>query len=134
MICDLRLMIAGAGARGVENFRQLLGFDSQFFQPFWRQQSDAFGQLNPKPRLVSLFENDGNLVDEVSARFAPQCRPIICRHGSAAARDLAGNRPARRFVRQRVGQLQHTNPKPHDSRFKFSGIHMPTSLQTKEKS
>jgi hypothetical protein len=130
MIYDLRFTIAGGRARGVKNLCQLFGFAFEGVEFGGGKQTREFGQFNPETCFVRLFKDDGDLVDEVSPRFAAQRSALIGRHGSAAARNLVRNRPPRRLVRQGVCKLQNTDSKLHGALFEFDGCHKTVNLPT----
>jgi len=69
MIYDLRFTIACGCAGRVENPRQLLGFGVQRLQALRGQQSRSFRDFDPERRFVGLFQDRGDLVDEVRTRF-----------------------------------------------------------------
>src|ERR1051326_7123724 len=98
MIYDLRFMIAGGRASGVEDFDQLDGFRLEAFDAVFRKKAGSFCEFNPKLSFVRFFKHDGNLVNEVGSGFAAKSGTIIRRHGTTAARDLIGNCSSRGLV------------------------------------
>jgi hypothetical protein len=123
MIDDLRFMIAGGHAGCIENFCQFFGFNAQFGQSFGRQQTGALNQINPERRFIRFFQNNGDFIDEISARFSAKRGAVIGRHRTAAARHLICNCSARDFIRQRIREFQNAHGKLHRSFFEFSRIH-----------
>ncbi len=124
MIYDLRLMISGRAAlgrcsRGVEDFREFLGFLKKGLQTLAGQQLGFFGQFDPKPAFVGLFEYNRDLVDEISIRLGPQSSPIIRRHRGSASRDLISDRFASRRLRQRIHHREDSHRKVHGPFFEL---------------
>lgn len=116
-------MIAGRSSRGVKNFDQFNRLRLQFCDPFRRNQGRPFRKFNPKIRFISLFENGRDFVDEIRMGFSPEHRTVVRGNGAPAARDLAGNCLAGRFVRQCVGNLENSDGELKGPFFKFDWIH-----------
>lgn len=128
MIYDLRLMISGRAAlgrrsRGIEDFREFFGFLKKGLQALGGQQLGFFGQFDPEPALVGLFEHNRDLVDEVSIGLGPQSSPIIRRHRSSASRDLISDRFASSRLRQRIHHREDSHRKVHGPLFQLLVCH-----------
>jgi hypothetical protein len=128
MILDLRSMISRRRARGVEDFRQLLGFVLQCDQALRREEFGAFGDLQPQPRFIRLLEDDRDFVDEVSPRLSPERRALIGRDRAPASRHLVGHRPSRGRRWERIRQFQNADREPYRPFFELSRIHTPSYL------
>jgi hypothetical protein len=74
MIYDLRFMIAGGGSDRIEDFGQFFGFFAQVGKAFWRKEIRLQRQFDPEICFISLFQRDGNFVDEAGAGLSPQRR------------------------------------------------------------
>jgi hypothetical protein len=117
-------------ARGHHDGRKLvcLGQKSRKLSGSHRSRFDQ--QFEPQCRLIRLFFDRADLGDEFSLTTSPATRPVICRHGSAAANDLLGNRPSGIVVlRNGPGQFNDAERKSFSSGLQFGGIHG-SKLQT----
>ena len=106
-------------SRGVEDFGEFFGFLQKCFQALGGQQFGSFGQFDPKPALVRLFEHNRDLVDEVSIGLGSQSSPIIRRHRGSTPRDLISDRFASSRLRQRIHHREDSHRKVHGPLFQL---------------
>jgi hypothetical protein len=123
MIYDLRFTISGGRSRGVEDLGQFDGLGVEILQAESGKEAGSLGKLDPKGGFVGLFENDGNLVNEIGPRFASKRGSIIRRNRTPAACHLAGNRSSGRIPGQGTGEFQDADGELHRSLHQFIAIH-----------
>jgi hypothetical protein len=134
-IADCRLSIkeslsCRSFARSRHDGRKLVGLGqkSRKFSGSHRSRFDQ--QFEPKCRLIRLFFDRTDFGNEFGLTAGSATGPVICRHGSAAADDLLGNRTSGIVVlRNGPGQFNDSERKSFSSSLQFGGIHG-SKLQT----
>ena len=134
-IADCRLPIkksfAGRGfARGGHDGCQCVGFVVQRGQFLCGHRAGFNEQFEPQRGFVSLFLDGADFGDEFSRTAGAATGAVICRHGSSAADNLSGDRPAG-IVRFGNGarQLDDSQRKRFRAGFEFGRVHG-ANLQT----
>ena len=116
-------MITGGHSGRVKDFRQFFRLPAQGGQTLGGKQPGEFRQFNPEPCFIRFLQHDCDLVDEVHPGFGAQgCAIIGCNRG-AASRHLFGDGSTRRFVWERIRELQNADSKLHRLLFKFGRVH-----------